>query len=218
MHFFRFKLNPSRSPQGFSCIALGVVYHPGRNSPAESDGQNLLNRITTAEATFPNCGFIIVGDFNRLNTSHLQNHIELKHLMKFPTKGQATLDLLTNMSDHLSTPESFPPFGLSDHGTVIVQPKERVPHQHTRKSVTIKGTRESKKSSLGQYIGSIDWSHVNDQSTCEEKASDFRLTGGNWHEQHHARNDHQSLPQERPLDVSEAEGANTHALDHLSFQ
>lgn len=79
MHFFRFKLNPSRSPQGFSCIALGVVYHPGRNSPAESDGQNLLNRITTAEATFPNCGFIIVGDFNRLNTSHLQNHIELKH-------------------------------------------------------------------------------------------------------------------------------------------
>lgn len=138
---------------------------------------------------------------------------------KFPTKGQATLNLLlTNMGDHFSTPESFPPFGLSDHGTVIVQPKERVPHQHTRKYITIKGTRESKKSSLGQYLGSIDWLHVNDQSTCEEKASDFRLTGRNWHEKHHARNDHQSLPQERPLDVSEAEGANTHALDHLSFQ
>lgn len=112
----------------------------------------------------------------------------------------------------------FSPVWPPDHGTVIVQPKERVPHQHTRKSITIKGTRESKKSSLGQYLGSIDWSHVNDQSTCEEKASDFRLTGRNWHEQHRARNDHQSLPQERPLDVSEAEGANTHALDHLSFQ
>ena len=39
------KLMPSRSPRGFSCMILAVVYYPGRRSPAESDGNRLLNHL-----------------------------------------------------------------------------------------------------------------------------------------------------------------------------
>ena len=104
------KLKPTRSPRGVSCVLLAVVYYPGRTSPVDSDGQKLLNHLfdstsmTAAEAMFPSCGLIITGDFNRLNTGRLQNHFKLKQLVKFPTRGDAVLDLvLTNMSDHFSS-------------------------------------------------------------------------------------------------------------------
>ena len=94
--------------------------------------------------------------------------------MKFPTRGDATLDLvLTNLGDHFSTPECFPPFGLSDHCTVIVQPRKRVPNQHTRKSITIRDIRDSNKMCLGRYFSSINWSVVISQPTCEEKLQVF---------------------------------------------
>ena len=94
--------------------------------------------------------------------------------MNFPTRGDITLDLvLTNLGDHFSTPECFPPFGLSDHCTVIVQPRKRVPNQHTRKSITIRDIRDSKKMCLGRYFSSINWSVVTSQPTCEEKLQVF---------------------------------------------
>ena len=179
------KLDPSRSPRGFSCILLAVVYYPGRNSPAESDSQNLLNHLfdslKSAESLYPNCGIIVTGDFNRLDICHLRNHFKLKQLVKFPTRGQATLDLiLTNMGNHFSTPESFPPFGLSDHSTVIVKPKERILNQHTRKKINIRDMRESKKTSLGRYLSNVDWSCINMQSSCEGKLRNFNelITNG----------------------------------------
>ena len=172
------QLDLTRTPRGFSKLVLAVVYYPGRTSPAESDGPNLLNHLfdslTRAEALFPNCGFVIVGNFNRLNTAPLQNHFKLKQLVKFPTRGQTMLDLfLTNMYDYFSAPESFPPFGLSDHATVIMKPKIRVPNQHTRKSIIIRDVRESNKASLGRYFAGIDWSCVTDQITCEDQLQVF---------------------------------------------
>ena len=173
------KLNLSRTPRGFACILIAVVYYPGRTSPAESNATNITNHLfdslTTAESMFPNCGIIIAGDFNHLSTTRLQNHFKLKQLVNQPTRGTATLDIiLTNMSDHFSTPELFPPFGLSDHNCVILEPKSRVPNQHTRKSVTVRDMRESTRASLGHYFSSIDWSCVETQDTCEEKLKVFR--------------------------------------------
>lgn len=163
------QLKITRTPCGFSKLVLAVVYYPGRTSPVESDGPNLLNHLfdslTRAEALFTNCGIVIVGDLNRLNTTPLQNHFNLKHLVKFPTRGQATLDLFpTNMYDYFSAPECFPPFGLSHHATIIVKPKIRPPNQHTRKSIIIRNIRESNKASLGRYFAGIDWSCVTDHA------------------------------------------------------
>ena len=85
------------------------------------------------------------------------------------------LDLfLTNMGDHFATPEPYTPFGLSDHCTVFVRPKERIRNQKTRKSILIRDKRDSNKARLGRYFGNIDWSCVTNQPSCEEKLKGFR--------------------------------------------
>ena len=172
------KLNLKRIPRGFSCIILAVVYYPGRTSPAESDATNIINHLfdslMTAESIFPNCGIIITGDFNRLNLNQLKNHFKLKQLVKFHTRGTAILDLiLTNMDKHFSTPECFPPLGLSDHNTVFLKPALRIPNQHTRKTVTIRDMRESNRARLGRYFACVDWSCLYSQNTCENKSKVF---------------------------------------------
>ena len=43
--FIWVKLMSSRSPCGFLCVILAVVYYPGRTSPEDSDGQMLLNHL-----------------------------------------------------------------------------------------------------------------------------------------------------------------------------
>lgn len=158
-------------------MILTVVYQPGRTSPADCVGNKLLNHLfdslTQAETMFCNCRLIITGNSNRLSTGRLQSHFKLKQLVKFPTRGNATLDLVsTNLGDYLLTPECFPPlsFGLSDHCTVIVHPRKRVSNQHTRKSITIRDIRDSNKMCLGRYF---NWSFVTSRPTCEEKLQVF---------------------------------------------
>ena len=121
---------------------------------------------------FPSCGLIITGNFNHVNTGRLQSRFKLKQLVK---RGDAVLDLVvTNMSDHFSCPQRFIPFGLSDHCAVIVQPKRRESNQHTRKSITIRDIRVSKKICLARYFSNIDWSIVTNQPSCKGKFKAFR--------------------------------------------
>ena len=56
--------------------------------------------------------------FSRLNVKQIINQFHLKQLVKFPTKGNRTLDLiLINLDKFYQSPKK-PPFGLSDHFTV----------------------------------------------------------------------------------------------------
>ena len=117
------KLRPARLPTGYSCIVLGIIYHPP-NDPAILD--YLWQSLSSIESRFTNCGLLIVGDFNRLNTKRLQNSFDLKQIVTFPTQGDGTLDLvLTNLKEYYKDPIQRPPHGLSDHMSVEVQPKDR---------------------------------------------------------------------------------------------
>ena len=119
------KLRPARLPTGYSCIVLGIIYHPPNdNDPAILD--YLWQSLSSIESRFPNSGLLIVGDFNRLNTKRLQNSFDLKQIVTFPTQGDGTLDLvLTNLKEYYKDPIQRPPHGLSDHMSVEVQPKDR---------------------------------------------------------------------------------------------
>ena len=69
---------------------------------------------------------MLLGDFNRLNVSRISRQFRLKHLVKFPTRGCHILDLvLTNQGEYYSVPKKLPPFGLSDHFAILVNPKSR---------------------------------------------------------------------------------------------
>jgi exonuclease III len=116
------KLKPLRLPRGISCIILCNLYHP----PKGND-QDLINylyeALTTIEIRLTNCGIIILGDFNKLNLSRLKNSFKLCQIVKFPTRGSSSLDLIpTNMKQFYDEPTKRPPFGLSDHLSVEIQP------------------------------------------------------------------------------------------------
>ena len=74
------KLRPYRLPRGMSCIVVANVYHPQTECGA-SDAEMLsflYESMSSIEARFPSCGFLIAGDFNRLDTSGFQNAFQLK--------------------------------------------------------------------------------------------------------------------------------------------
>ena len=106
---------------------------------------------------------------NRLNITRLLNHFRLKQIVKIPTRKEATLDLiLTNMHKHDNLPPGFPGFGLSDHNTVIVAPKNTPQNTNTKKVITIRDQRASRKAEMGRYLSTIDWSSLfTPLDTCE---------------------------------------------------
>jgi hypothetical protein len=71
----------------------------------------------------PYAGIFVVGDFNRFNFRILSNNFNLRQLVKAPTRGSATLDLiLTNLFEHYSKPDILAGIGLSDHKSIFIRP------------------------------------------------------------------------------------------------
>ena len=119
------KIRPKRLTRGISSIIVGTVYHP----PSVSDSSildYLYESLSTIEALFPDCSLTLLGDFNKLNCTRLPSTCNLKQIVPFETRGQSRLDLIfTNLSAFYDVPNKLPPFGLSDHDTVSVQPLAR---------------------------------------------------------------------------------------------
>ena len=153
------KLRPKRLPRGFSYLIAGVVYHPHWTA-TENDcmRDHLFQSLLLAESRFLNCALIVAGDFNHLDVKSIQRHFWLKQIVKKPTRKNAILDLvLTNMHDYYADPQHFPPFGLSDHHTVIVEAKVRESSRQSPKFILKRDKRESRRAELGRYFATIDW-------------------------------------------------------------
>ena len=119
------KIRPKQLTRGISSIIVGNVYHP----PSVSDSSildYLYESLSTIEALFPDCSLTLLRDFNKLNCTLLPSTCNLKQIVPFETRGQSKLDLIfTNLSPFYDVPNKLPPFGLSDHDTVSVQPLAR---------------------------------------------------------------------------------------------
>ncbi|XP_068707894.1 uncharacterized protein [Montipora foliosa] len=144
----------------------------------------LKSTLTTIEGLYPGCGILLTGDFNRLNISRLLLQFKLKQLVRVPTRGDSMLDLIiTNMPQLYNKNQvlTFPPFGLSDHNVVLLPPTSR-PSRDTssRRTMTRRDTRPSRKLELGRFLSSIDWSVLNSSADCNNKLrlfSDLVKTG-----------------------------------------
>jgi hypothetical protein len=75
--------------------------------------------------------------------NQITNQFRLKQLVKFPTRGERTLDLiLTNSAKFYQNPEKKPPFGLSDHFTVTIFPNLRPSSSNTKKLISVQKEQE----------------------------------------------------------------------------
>ena len=90
--------------------------------------------MSTIEARFPNCGILIVRDFNRLN---------------LPIAIARTLDLIfTNVKGYLKDPIKRPAFGLSDHATIELQPKARCTRPKAKQYILSRDLEATKKMAM----------------------------------------------------------------------
>ena len=67
--------------------------------------------------------FIIAGDFNPTSNGFLQKyisrHCNMKEVVKQPTRGRNTLDLIfTNIAEFYECPETLAPLSTSDHRVI----------------------------------------------------------------------------------------------------
>jgi hypothetical protein len=165
----------SRLPRGFSNLFIGTVYHPSSaDAPAMLD--YLSSCLSTLESRFSNCGFIILGDFNRLNISRLKYNYNLRQLINFPTRGKNTLDLvLTNLHKFYGQPVKCAPFGLFDHNYVCraIKPKDGSQLQKVQKLVVWKrDLRPSSSLAFRKYLELLDIPNIFDKvASCEGKSS-----------------------------------------------
>ena len=68
-------LRPRRLPRGFSNIIVGVIYqYPDADDAAMKD--YLISSLVSLEATYPNCAFILAGDFNRTFLPMIQSALK----------------------------------------------------------------------------------------------------------------------------------------------
>ena len=150
-------LRSTRLPRGLTCIITSVIYHPpGADGALLLD--HLFHTLTLAESKYPNCGIILTGDFNRLDVTRLLNNFRLKQIVKIPTRNDVTLDLiLTNMHNYYNSPHGYPGFGLSDHNTIIATGENVLPNANTKKLITVRDTRKSRKLEMGRYLTKIGW-------------------------------------------------------------
>ena len=112
-------LRPNKLFRGFSCLIICVVYHPPSNDNCALI-DHLTSKLDAALVLYPNAGIFLIGDFNKCPISSLLRHFTLKQIVKEPTRGNSTLDLiLTNMSSCCNSPVLLPPVGQSDHNSVL---------------------------------------------------------------------------------------------------
>ena len=168
------KLRPARLPRGFSCIVLGIIYHPpNNNNPAILD--YLWQSLSSIESRFPNSGLLIVGDFNRLNTKRLQNSFDLRQIVKFPTRGDKILDLvLTNLRVLQGPHPTSSPRSIKSHA-VEVQPKDRSQLPDSRSTIKTRDLKPSNRLAIRTYLQEVDaYTLVGNVHGCAEKVSIFQ--------------------------------------------
>ena len=167
-------LRPPRLLRGILNIILGVVYHPpGANCPSMI--QYLYECLTIIKSEFPNNGTILLGDFNKLKVSRIQNAFNLKQVVKF--RGRNILDLLlTYLDKFYDSPRKLPPFGLSDHDSIFVPPLSRsqVPNPTCR--MKSRDLRPTKHLALMWYLEEVNINQlVNNETSCDDKAKTFEM-------------------------------------------
>ena len=73
------------------------------------------------ESKYPNCGLLVLGEFNHVNYARLKTNFNLRRIVHFPNCGQNTLaKILTNLEKYYDSPVECPAVCLSDHSSVEV--------------------------------------------------------------------------------------------------
>ena len=154
-------LRPYRLPRDLTGIICCVLYNPP-DTPI-SDQQELtaylIDKVDLIRSTSPNCGVVLLGDFNGLDISDLLCHHNLTQTVDTPTRNSNILDLIvTNLEAMYCKPVTMAPLGSSDHNIVKWAAKtinERIDNKTIKKNV--RSFPRSARESFGRWCHSRQW-------------------------------------------------------------
>ena len=122
-------VQPKRLPRSVSLLAVCGVYSPPNSPHHELLHQFLTDSMDALHTKYQDIGFAILGDFNKMDIKPVLRNHNLKQIIKFPTRGNAILDLiLTNINYLLGKPVAMNPICKSDHICIVWKPEIK----HTR--------------------------------------------------------------------------------------
>ena len=138
----------------------------------------IIDTIDSVRSTQPDCGVIILGDFNKLDFKDILTHHNLKQLVREPTRGDRTLDLIiTNLHHHYFKPIVNANLGCSDHSSVHWSPNAArasatcEPTAHKR---LVRRFPQSSINAFGRWISSHQWFNtIGKSSSVDEMTSSF---------------------------------------------
>ena len=157
-------VRPKKLPRLVSNIVLCAVYYPGSTSeyapPQDDLISHLIESIHSLQNKYSNPLIVLLGDFNDLKLTGLCKSCKLKQVVKVPTRGDVTLDLiLTNTDNHFyKEPTSLAGIGKSDHLCVLFVPKLHIKNVNVKKKIPIRRFKQSAILEFGAWITRFDWS------------------------------------------------------------
>ena len=116
------RLRLHKLPRRFASIVIACIYHPP-NSDNTSMREYIIATLDGILRRHPDCGIILIGDFNKLHDMFLRTQYGFAQLVNTATRNSAILDTLwTNMDSVYDTPAVLDTLGTSDHRMVLLKP------------------------------------------------------------------------------------------------
>ena len=152
-----------RLPRKISRIVMGILYSPpDKSAQDQRDTINyLIETLGHARNKFPDCGIVLVGDFNNLDISDLSTAHDLNLV-------------ITNLQQFYQKPLILAPVGTSDHSVINWCPDDS--SFRPRGKVMKRQRRifpQSQLAAFGRWLTSHDWNSVSSEGSVEELVSDF---------------------------------------------
>lgn len=144
---------PKRNPGYYrwSCVS------PSSSKQLCCVGRFDFYRLIDLESKHPSSGIILLGDFNQLNVSRLTFNFGLNRIVNFGTRGPKNLDkVLTNLKSFYDQPTKRAGFGLSDHFSIEVQPKQRPLTCKQKHIFLARDLRPSNRLAMWSYLELVD--------------------------------------------------------------
>ncbi len=179
-------------------IVAAAVYNPPKAPMEKKLLDHIAQTVTLLKAKYLNCGFLICGDFNKADISCILDR-ELVNVVRQPTRGQNTLDLIiSNLRRFYQTITIMPPVGKSDHSTVLWKPTSDSRQTGPKQTLHTRPITDSATRSFGQWITAYDWKPVLDATSTQAKADTFYEILGEQIEAHFPMEKTKCVPSDKP--------------------
>eukprot|EP00057_Strongylocentrotus_purpuratus_P006372 XP_011660846.1 PREDICTED: uncharacterized protein LOC105436707 [Strongylocentrotus purpuratus] len=154
-------------------LFLCAVYYPPQSPLKDEIIDSLQFMVDHLKSQHPDAKFMILGDFNDLNTAPLLDELGFQQIVSKPTRGHNILDkVFTDSSDLYKEPVVNSPISTSDHRTIIIDPINVILNSAPRKT-TIRPMRDSNIRTFGQWLTSENWTCLNECRDAVEMVESF---------------------------------------------